>query len=69
MAAVPKFVAGLTSGSMPAGLRVKRIQGTEADFEMTWAPDGRAMFRYGESVRPGDPHIIWLRIGTHDIFD
>ena len=54
---------------MPAGLRVKRVQGTEADFEMTWAPDGRAIFRYGEPVRPDDPHIIWLRIGTHDIFD
>ncbi len=54
---------------MPAGLRVKRVQGTDADFEMTWAPDGRAMFRYGVEMSPGDPHIVWLRIGTHDIFE
>ena len=69
MAVIPKFVGGLVSGDMPAGLRVKRVQGTDDDFEMTWAPDGRATFRYGNEVRPGDPHIIWLRIGTHAIFD
>jgi len=22
---------------------------------------------YGEEVRPGEKHIIWLAIGTHDI--
>ena len=64
-----KFVAGLASGAMPPGLRIKRVQGTDADFEMTWAPDGRAFFRYGDEVHPDDPHIVWLRIGTHDIFE
>jgi len=67
--AIPKLVGGLVSGSMPASLRVKRVQNTVADFEMTWAPDGRAIFRYGDEAHAGDPHIIWLRIGTHDIFD
>lgn len=50
------------------GLRVKRVQGTVAVFEMTWAPDGRATFQYGEELRPGEPHIVWRRVGTHDIF-
>ncbi len=25
-------------------------------------------FHYGEEVRLGEPHIVWRRIGTHDIF-
>ncbi len=66
---IPKFVGGLASGDMPAGLRVKRVQGTDADFEMTWAPNGRATFRYGAEMSLGDPHIVWLRIGSHDIFE
>lgn len=44
-------------------------QGAEGVFELTWAPDGRALFRRGDPVRPGEPHIVWLRIGTHDILD
>ncbi len=65
-----KFVADLQAGQgFRPGLRVKRVEGAEDVFEMTWAPDGRAFFRYGDEVRPGVPHIIWLRIGSHDIFD
>ncbi len=36
---------------------------------MTWAPDGRATFRYGPEQVEGEPHVIWRRIGDHDIFD
>ncbi|MCL2788169.1 MAG: hypothetical protein FWD59_06695 [Micrococcales bacterium] len=50
------------------GLRVKGIQGAGGVFEMTWSPNGRATFSYGPQLRPGNPHIIWRRIGTHDIF-
>jgi len=65
-----KLVADLQAGhGLRPGLRVKRVEGTDDDFEMTWAPDGRAFFRYSAEIRPGDPHIIWFRIGTHDIFD
>lgn len=53
---------------MRPGLRVKRVQGSESLWEMRFCPDDRAMFQYGEPVHPGEPHIIWLRIGTHDIF-
>ena len=35
---------------------------------MTWAPDGRATWQYGEEKIPGIKHVIWRRIGTHDIF-
>lgn len=35
---------------------------------MTWANDGRALFKYGTSPHPGDVHIIWLRVGSHEIF-
>lgn len=47
----------LTS-SVPPGLRVKRMQGTDDVWELTFAPDGRATFRYGPEVRPGEPHIV-----------
>jgi hypothetical protein len=36
---------------------------------MSWAADGRATFRYGRQVLPAEPHIVWLRIGTHAILD
>ena len=50
-----------------AGLRVKHYQRRAGVYEMTWAKDGRALFKYRASQRPGDAHITWLRIGTHDI--
>jgi hypothetical protein len=68
-AAVEKFVADLKTGQgIRAGLRVKRVQGHTGLWEMTWAPDGRATFQYGEEIHPGEPHVIWRRIGTHAIF-
>ncbi|TDQ53002.1 hypothetical protein [Actinorugispora endophytica] len=35
---------------------------------MTWAPDGRATWEYGDEQRSGTPHVIWRRVGTHAIF-
>ena len=54
-----------------SGLRVKLVQGHEGEgiYEMTWAPDGRATFQYGDEVSPGEPHVVWRRIGGHEIFD
>lgn len=52
------------------GLRVKRYQGGEPGvMEMTWADDGRALWTYGEEQTPGLRHVVWLRVGTHDIFN
>lgn len=67
--ALAKFIDGLRSGHFRPSLRVKGVAGRPGVFEMTWAPDGRALFQYGDPVRAGEPHIIWLRIGSHDILD
>lgn len=50
-------------------LRVKGVQRLPGVFEMTWAKNGRATFSCGTSVRSGEPHIIWRRIGTHAILN
>jgi len=63
--AVRKMVADLQAGrGFRRGLRV---EGHETVYEMTWAPDGRATFTYGTEVHSGEPHIIWRRIGGHEI--
>ncbi len=67
--AVRQFVDDLREGGgFHPRLRVKRVQGTAGVWEMTWAPDGRATFSYGDEIIAGEPHIIWRRVGTHDIF-
>jgi hypothetical protein len=68
-AAVRRFVEDLKAGRPPrAGLGIERFPGHEGVFEFHWAPNGRALFAYRISPHPGDVHIIWLRIGTHDIY-
>jgi len=63
------FVADLASGQFRSALRVKGVRGATGVFEMTWAPNGRATFEYGAEINRSEPHVIWRRIGTHDIFD
>lgn len=68
--AVEQFVEDLQQsdrGFRP-GLRVKGVQAAPGVFEMTWARDGRATFEYGPSLIVDQPHVIWRRVGTHDIF-
>lgn len=67
--AVRRLVEDLRTGSLRPGLRVKRVRKLAGVWELTWADDGRATFSYGKSIRGGEPHIIWRRVGTHDIFD
>jgi hypothetical protein len=43
---------------------VRRAHGV---FELTWDGNGRATWSYGEETVRGVPHVIWRRIGTHDI--
>jgi hypothetical protein len=65
---VNKMVEDVRAGrGFRNSLRVKGIQGSTNVFEMTWADDGRATFEYGRSPHPGDTHIVWRRIGGHDI--
>ena len=69
MKAVGEFEEDLAAGMRPRpGLRVKGVKSAPGVFELTWAPDGRATWSYGGEKVPGEPHIIWRRIGTHDIF-
>jgi hypothetical protein len=66
--AVQKFVKDLTRGrGFRPSLRVKGVRGASGIFEMTWAPNGRATFHYGEPIKEGEPHLVWRRVGTHDI--
>jgi len=50
------------------GLSVRALEGHEGVWEMTWAPDGRATFHYGAPIVEGEAHIVWRRIGGHEIF-
>lgn len=66
--AVGKFVADLRASSgFRSSLRVKGVRGAPGVYEMTWAPDGRATFSYGRSIVGDEPHVIWRRVGTHEI--
>lgn len=68
LAAVTQFVEDLRRGTkFRKRLRVKGVQGASGVFEMTWAPDGRATFEFGEPVVSGQPHVIWRRVGTHAV--
>jgi mRNA-degrading endonuclease YafQ of YafQ-DinJ toxin-antitoxin module len=67
--ALKLFIVAVAHQEFPPQLRVKRVKGTAGVWEMTWAKNGRATFEYGEEIRPGEPHVLWRRIGTHDIFD
>ena len=67
--AVAKFVEDLKEERpFRKGLRVKGVQGADGIFELTWADNGRATFEYGEEQIEGEPHVIWRRVGTHDVF-
>ena len=69
LAMLPVFIAALRKSppTFPSGLRVHRVQGAAGVWEITFAPDGRATFAYGEDVIAGTPHVIWRRVGTHDV--
>ncbi|MGW3653540.1 hypothetical protein [Streptomyces sp. NPDC000878] len=62
------FVPDLRSGrQFRPGLRIKRVQRAPGVFELTWAGNGRATWQYGPEIVTGVPHIVWRRIGTHDV--
>jgi hypothetical protein len=67
--AVAELVTDLNEGRNPRpGLRLRMMEGHRGVFEMTFAPDGRATFHLGTAIRPGQLHIVWRRIGAHEIF-
>ncbi|MFD7498662.1 hypothetical protein ACFV8T_41295 [Streptomyces sp. NPDC059832] len=61
------FVPDLRSGQFRSGLRIKRVRCAPGVCELTWSGGGRATWCYGtERIRGA--HIVWRRIGGHDIF-
>ncbi len=58
----------LARGVFRAGSRINGAQAASGVSAMTWAPDGRATFSYRPQQQAGEPHVIWRRLGTHDIF-
>jgi hypothetical protein len=68
LAVLALFVADLDRGEFSPRLRVKRVVSHPGVWELSWGPDDRATFHFGTEVQSGDPHIVWRRIGTHDIF-
>ena len=67
--AVRQFVEDLRRGTtFRKGLRVKKLQGHPEIWELTWAPDGRATWQHGPTQSSGEPHVVWRRIGGHEIF-
>ncbi|MFC3986411.1 hypothetical protein [Streptosporangium jomthongense] len=65
---VPDLDVAVGGGRFRPGLRVKGVRGAPGILEMTWAPDGRATFQFGEQLKLDEPHVIWRRVGTHDVF-
>ncbi|MFD4833323.1 hypothetical protein ACFWPV_26225 [Streptomyces uncialis] len=70
--AVDAFVDDLRTGrGFRPGLRVKRVRTTPGVYELSWSMGagcpGRATWEYGTPQIPGQPHIVWRRIGGHDI--
>jgi len=49
-------------------LGVKRFKSMADTYEMAWVGDDRALFQYGTSPHPGETHVIWISVGTHDIY-
>jgi mRNA-degrading endonuclease YafQ of YafQ-DinJ toxin-antitoxin module len=63
--AMAVFIANLRAGEgFSPELRVHKLANTEL-WSLTWAKDGRAVFRFGKEVVSGETHIVWEAIGTH----
>lgn len=64
------FVPAIDAGRpFPGGLRIKGVQGASGIWEMTWEmSNGRATFEFGQQIQAGRPHIVWRRVGGHNIF-
>lgn len=68
--ALAVFIANLKAdGAFSPELRVHKLVNTEI-WSLTFAKDGRALFRYGEQVAEGETHIVWEAVGTHaDVYN
>ena len=69
--AVAKLIAALseTPPRVPGEPLVNPLAGHRGVYELRFAPDGRATFTFGPPELEGKPHVIWRRIGGHDVLD
>ena len=66
----PQATAMVVPPDYHPSLRVKRHQASGPGvYELSFGDGGRALFRRGEEIRTGDPHIEWLAIGDHRIVE
>jgi hypothetical protein len=61
------FLRDFRQGWFRRGRRVKPVRGAPDLFEMSWAPNGRATFSWGDPVIAGTRHVLWHRCGDHNI--
>ena len=53
----------------PTELGLKKYRGQAGIWEFRFGGNSRALLRLGNEVELGELHIIWLRIGTHTIYN
>ena len=67
--ACDKFVTDLKAGgSLRSGFKIEKYERQDGVWEFYFEGNGRALFSYGATHVAGEPHIIWLRIGTHKVY-
>lgn len=53
----------------PDALQVQDVNGHPGIWGLTWEKkDGRCTWEFGDQVKPGMAHVVWRRIGGHEIF-
>ena len=64
-----RFVAALKAGRpFGAGLGVREMTDHPGIYEFRFSSAGRATFAYGSEARGADAHVVWRRIGGHEIY-
>jgi hypothetical protein len=64
-----RLAEDLDRGEIRASLRVKPLVNHPSIWEMAREDhDGRATFAYGPERIPGKRHVIWRRVGGHEVF-
>jgi hypothetical protein len=61
----------LAAGSgIRASLRAHPMKNHPGIWGLTWqGNDGRATFRFGPEHTTGTSHVVWRRVGGHEIFE
>jgi len=55
--------------TFPDALQVQDVKGHTGIWELTWEKkNGHCTWEFGNQVLPGKAHIVWRRIGGHEIF-